>query len=42
VNANPFASGSKLARMAAVHNDFRRRDPLAPLNLVYESLYPLH
>jgi putative transposase len=42
MNANPFASGSKLAKMAAVYNDWRRRDPLAPLNLVYESLSREH
>jgi putative transposase len=39
---NPFASGSKLARMSAVYNGWRRRDPLTPLNLVYESLSREH
>jgi len=40
--ANPFASGSKLAKMAAVYNDYRRRDALMPLNAVYESLSREH
>ena len=38
MSANPFAPGSKLSKMSAVYNGWRRRDPLAPLNLVYESL----
>jgi putative transposase len=42
MNANPFASGSKLAKMSAVYNDWRRRDTLTPLNLVYESLSRKH
>jgi len=35
---NPFASGSKIAKMAAVYNGWLRRDALAPLALTYESL----
>jgi len=35
---NPFASGSKIAKMAAVYNGWLRRDALAPLTLTYESL----
>jgi len=42
MNANPFASGSKLSKMAAVYNGFRRRDPLTPLNIVYEALSREH
>jgi len=42
MNANPFASGSKLSKMAAVYNGFRSRDPLTPLNIVYESLSREH
>ena len=40
--SNPFASGSKLSKMAAVYNDFRRRDALTPLSVVYESLSREH
>ena len=42
MTANPFASGSKLAKMAAVYNGWRRRDALLPLNAVYESLSREH
>jgi putative transposase len=38
MTANPFASGSKVAKMAAVYNGFLRRDALAPLAMVYETL----
>jgi len=42
MTASPFASGSKLSKMAAVYNEFRRRDALVPLNTVYESLSRKH
>ncbi|MDR0456237.1 MAG: Mu transposase C-terminal domain-containing protein, partial [Treponema sp.] len=42
MSANPFATGSKLAKMAAVYNGWLRRDPLMPLNLVYEYLSREH
>jgi len=38
MTANPFASGSKISKMAAVYNGFLRRDALAPMAMVYESL----
>lgn len=40
--ANPFASGSKLSKMVAVYDDFRRRDALMPLVIVYETLSRKH
>ncbi|MDR0301520.1 MAG: Mu transposase C-terminal domain-containing protein [Treponema sp.] len=40
--ANPFVSGSKITKMAAVYNDWLRRDALAPLAMVYESLSREH
>jgi len=39
---NPFASGSKISKMAAVYNSWLRRDALAPLTLTYESLSREH
>jgi len=39
---NPFASGSKISKMAAVYNGWLRRDALAPLALTYESLSREH
>ena len=42
MTANPFASGSKLAKMAAVYNGWNRRDALVPLAAVYESLSREH
>jgi len=39
---NPFASGSKIAKMAAVYNGWLRRDALAPLASTYESLSREH
>jgi len=42
MTANPFASGSKLSKMAAVYDDYRRRDALMPLSMVYETLSRKH
>jgi len=42
MEANPFASGSKLSKMAAVYNDYQQRDALLPLKAVYESLSREH
>jgi len=42
MTTNPFSSGSKLAKMAAVYNDWRRRDALMPLSTVYETLSRKH
>jgi len=39
---NPFASGSKIAKMAAVYNGWLRRDALVPLTMIYESLSREH
>jgi putative transposase len=38
MTANPFASGSKIAKMAAVYNSWLRRNALLPLAIVYETL----
>jgi putative transposase len=38
MTSNPFSTGSKLSKMAAVYNGWRRRDVLMPLNMVYEAL----
>ena len=42
MSLNPFASGSKLSKMAAVYSGWLRRDALAPLAMVYESLSREH
>ena len=42
MTANPFASGSKISKMASVYNGFLRRDALAPMAIVYESLSREH
>ena len=40
--ANPFSTGTKLSKMAAVYNGYLRRDALAPLSIVYETLSREH
>ncbi|MCL2808659.1 MAG: Mu transposase C-terminal domain-containing protein, partial [Treponema sp.] len=42
MSTNPFTSGSKLSKMATVYDDWRRRDALMPLSLVYENLSRKH
>lgn len=42
MTANPFASGSKISKMAAVYNDWLRRDALASITSTYEKLSRKH
>jgi putative transposase len=42
MTANPFASGSKLSKMAAVYNGFLCRNVLMPMAIVYETLSREH
>jgi len=42
MTANPFATGTRLSKMAAVYNGWLRRDTLASLATVYESLSREH